>query len=49
MLPQGYEEGRDFTITPMESGDVKITIQETDLFRGKQVLFAIKGQKTAGS
>ena len=49
MLPQGFEEGRDYTVTPTESGNVKITIQETDLFRGKQVLLAVGGKKPAGS
>ena len=48
MLPQGYQEGRDYTITPMESGDMKIVIKETDLFRGKEVLLAVGGRKARG-
>jgi hypothetical protein len=44
LLPDGYEEGRDFTIERSEtSGDVKVVILETDLFRGKEVILAVGG------
>ena len=44
LLPAGYEEGRDFTIEKSEtSGEVKVVILETDLFRGKEVILAVGG------
>lgn len=44
LLPVGYEEGRDFAIERSDtSGDVKVVILETDLFRGKEVILAIGG------
>lgn len=44
LLPDGYEEGRDFTIERSDtSSDVKVVILETDLFRGKEVILAVGG------
>ncbi len=44
LLPRIYEEGRDFTIeTSEETGDARITILDSGLFRGKEVLVAVGG------
>ena len=44
LLPEGYEEGRDFAIERSESSsEVKVVILETDLFRGKEVILAVGG------
>jgi hypothetical protein len=44
MLPNIFQEGRDFKVeTSEDSGVAKITILDTDLFKGKEVLFAVGG------
>jgi len=44
MLPNIFQEGRDFKIeTSEDSGVAKIVILDPDLFKGKEVLFAVGG------
>ncbi len=44
MLPPIYQEGRDFTVeTSKTSGVATITILDPELFKGKEVVFAVGG------
>jgi len=44
MLPNIFQEGRDFKVeTSEDSGVATVTILDTELFKGKEVLFAVGG------
>ncbi len=44
VLPPIFQEGRDFSIEiPKESGVATVTILDPDLFKGKEVVFAVGG------
>ncbi|HEU4400647.1 MAG TPA: hypothetical protein VFT43_00950, partial [Candidatus Polarisedimenticolia bacterium] len=44
VLPAIYQEGRDFSIeTSKSSGVAKVTILDPELFKGKEVVFAVGG------
>lgn len=44
LLPPIYQEGRDFTVeTSKDSGIAKVTILDPDLFKGKEIVFAVGG------
>ncbi len=44
VLPSMFQEGRDFRVeTSEDSGVAKIVIMDPDLFKGKEVLFAVGG------
>jgi hypothetical protein len=44
LLPEIYQEGRDFTITTDENhSSAKLIILDPDIFRGKEVLLSIRG------
>jgi hypothetical protein len=44
VLPDIYQEGRDFTIqTAQDHSSAQLVILDPDIFRGKEVLLAIGG------
>ena len=44
VLPPIYQEGRDFTVeTDANHTSARLVILDPDLFRGKQLLLAIRG------
>jgi hypothetical protein len=44
ILPEIYQEGRDFTVeTAEDRSSARITILAPDMFRGKEVLLAVRG------
>lgn len=44
LLPEIFQEGRDFTIeTSEETGSARLVILDPDLFRGREVLLAVGG------
>jgi hypothetical protein len=43
VLPSIYQEGRDFTVETSDSGIATIKILDPELFKGKEVVFAVGG------
>ena len=44
LLPPIYQEGRDFTIQTVEDhSSARLVILDPELFRGKEVLLAVRG------
>jgi len=44
LLPEIYQEGRDFSIDTSEgTGDAHLVILDPDLFRGREVLLSVGG------